>query len=244
MIPYTPMEHWNLWLMKLSPHGFFTVIGMILLFIIVLGTARKQKVHAKIIFAEAFFGFILAWVISKLFFYLGPYGACCLVGFKQMIGKGFVFYGGLIGGTIAVYAYTKIKRYNFWKHADFWGLGIPLGIFIARIGCFLINDAPGKITSFRFGIQLPDGVTRHPAALYLSFFNLFLFVYLYSRKAHKRFAGYIFLQYLIIYSAGRFVLEFFREYTFYYLGLTFSQWISIIVFAAALTTYMIKSRKV
>lgn len=243
MIPYTPTVYWDLWLFKLPVHGFFALLGIILGFIIVLGTARKQKIAAKIVFAEGLWVFIGAWLGSKLLYYLGPYEKC-YEGVLHVLGYGFVFYGGLIGGLIAVCAYAKIRHYNFWKHADFWSLGIPLGIFIARIGCFMVNDALGKITSFRFAIQLADGALRHPAALYLSLFNLALFAYLYSRKSHRKFTGQIFLQYLLLYSAGRFLLEFLREYSFYYLGLTFSQWVSILVFAAASIAYITKSRKI
>ena len=243
-IPFIPSEFWTVWGYKLYFHGLFAFIGLILGFIIILGTARKQKIHPKIMFIEAFWVLLGAWIGSKLLYYLGPYtsGNCLGAGISNAIGRGFVFYGGLLGAIIAAYAYTTIKNYDFWKHADFWALGAPLGLFFARIGCFLTNDAFGKITQVPWAIQLPDGTTRHPAALYLSFFNLMLFAYLYSRKSEKRFFGHVFLQYLMIYAAGRFIIEFFREYSFLFLGLTFSQWISVIVFVPAAIIYLRKSR--
>lgn len=242
MIPIAPAEFWQVWLVKIPVHGLFALIGLIFGLVIILGIARKQKIHPTIILAEAFWVLAGAWIGSKLLYYLGPYDICCRLGLLGMIGRGFVFYGGIIGGIFAGYVYTKSRHYNFWKHLDFWGLGIPLGIFIARLGCFLVNDAPGKITSVAWAVQLPDMTARHPAGLYLSLLNLVLFVYLYSKKSAKKFDGQIFLQYLMLCSAGTFIIEFFRVYTYYFLSLTFSQWLSIAIFISASVFYVVRLR--
>lgn len=244
MIPFTPSVYLDLWLFKLPIHGIFALIGIVLGMLIMLGNARKQKISPAIILAGAFWVFVGAWTLSKLFFYLGPYDACFSMGIWDTIRTGFVFYGGLIGGILAGYIYTRIKHYNFWRHADLWAFGIPLGVFIARLGCFLVNDAPGRITDVVWAVKLPDGTIRHPAALYLSLLNLLIFAYIYSAKYSRRFQGQLFLKYLMLYSAGRFFIEFLREYPFYYLGLTFSQWISIALFIISLIIYFIKSRQV
>ncbi|PIN85966.1 hypothetical protein COV19_07150 [Candidatus Woesearchaeota archaeon CG10_big_fil_rev_8_21_14_0_10_44_13] len=244
MIPLIPKEMWEFWLIKTPPHSLFAFIGMAVGVLFLIRMGRRQKIHPKIMIIESLWVFAGAWLGSKLLFYIGPYEACSSAGILGIFNRGFVFYGGLFGGILLGYVYTRINRYNFWKHLDFWGMAIPLEIFFARIGCFFVNDALGRITGVWWAVKLPDGTARHPVGLYLSFFNIVLFAHLYSGWHNRRFFGQIFLKYLMVYSAGRFMIEFLREYPFNYLGLTFSQWVSIVVFAVSSAIYLVKSRKV
>ncbi len=76
--------------------------------------------------------------------------------------------GGLLGGLIAVEAAKRalgVRR----SSGDLMVKPILLGMIIGRIGCFLsgINDGThGLPTTFITGIDLGDGLSRHPTALY------------------------------------------------------------------------------
>lgn len=241
MIPFTPAKFFDLGFMDFYIHGFMAFVGGLIGFIIYMSMARKQKVGYFIATEEFIWTMFGAWLGSKLIFFLGPYSTCGEIGLAKLLTSGFVFYGGLLGGTLACYIYTKIKHFNFWKHSDYYGIALPIALFLCRIGCTFVNDAPGTITTLPWALALPDGTTRHPAAIYLSLLNLFLFVYLYSTKSDKKFDGQIFLKYLMLYSAGRFLIEFFRVYEFYFYGLTFSQLVSIAIFIPAAIIYLRKS---
>lgn len=136
---------------------------------------------------------------------------------------GFVFYGGLFGGLLAGWLYIFYKKLDFWPLANLVAPAIALGIFIGRIGCFLIKDHQGITTGLPWGVLWPDGITRHPIALYLSLNGLILFLLLHFFRRKKPF-----IFFLTYYAASRFLLDFLRVDPRWF-GLTVSQIISLVV---------------
>jgi phosphatidylglycerol:prolipoprotein diacylglycerol transferase len=151
-----------------------------------------------------------------------------------------MFMGGLIGAIICGGIYIKIVKLNFWQIADLLVFPTLLGIGLGRIGCILINDHQGAITSLPWGILWPDGIVRHPVAIYesLTAFGLLVvfwalrkyFIYSSSESCKagrvEKFnnqvldsaplrsnnkVGQLFLLFLFSYSALRFFLDFTRE---------------------------------
>jgi len=114
-------------------------------------------------------------------------------------------------------------------------LYFPLGIITARIGCLLINDHQGAITSLPWGIVWPDGSIRHPVALYLIINALLIFLILNLLKDKLKKPGLLFYCFLAIYSFTRFFLDFTRsdDTSFSdpsFLWFNISQWTSIFLF--------------
>ncbi len=100
--------------------------------------------------------------------------------------------GGLFGGLLGVETAKKIIGE---KHSsgDLFTLPIIVGIFIGRVGCFLsgVNEFTyGAPTSSFMGMDLGDGVLRHPIALYELIFLILLFycatISLPERRSGKR----------------------------------------------------------
>ena len=84
-------------------------------------------------------------------------------------------------------------------------------------------------------VEAANGVRRFPVQLVEAGFNLLLFVVLAWLLKKGLCKGKLFLLYLLAYSAGRFVLEFWRgdAYRGFLFGVSTSQWISILLFVAA-----------
>lgn len=136
--------------------------------------------------------------------------------FKELM-NGFVVYGGLIGGLLTAYAYARIKKVDFWKLFD---LAVPL-IAVAqgfgRIGCFLAGCCYGQKTTSACGVIFhashfaPNGVSLFPIQLVysaLDFLNFFFLAWLWKSEKLKK--GMVGAAYVITYSVGRFILEYFR----------------------------------
>ena len=160
----------------------------------------------------------------------------------QICFGGMVFYGGFIGSATALFIFTKVVKYSFKKEiTDIFAVCVPLFHTFGRIGCFLGGCCYGVESEFGFIAHndlIPEmsGVRRFPVSLVESLFNLLLFVvllFLYNRNIQK--SKLIFI-YMIIYSIGRFVFEFFRgdEIRGVFFGLSTSQWISILFFAVGI----------
>lgn len=132
-------------------------------------------------------------------------------------GNGFVIYGAIIGGALGLYLYCRKNKFNSLRILDFVAPGVALAQGFGRIGCFLAGCCYGRETTLPIGITFPQdslapsGVNLLPTQLFSSGFDFILAGILlwYSRKNSKD--GRVFALYLIIYSIGRFFIEFFRN---------------------------------
>src|SRR5262249_11792855 len=68
---------------------------------------------------------------------------------------GLVFYGGLVGASLACILYTQIKRLRLWKIADILAPSIALGHAFGRIGCLMNGCCYGRPTSLPWAIHFP-----------------------------------------------------------------------------------------
>ena len=171
---------------------------------------------------------------------------------EGILNTGIVFYGGLIGLLISYYICTKVSKQDK-RILDIVAVCIPLFHSITRVGCFVGGCCFGIEIHSHFAINYTttvfDEVTttyRVPTQLIEAVFNICLFVYLlflFSRNNWKE--KNILRRYLLIYSIGRFIIEFWRGDLVrgVILGVSFSQVISILIWIYLLSTY-IKSKKV
>lgn len=141
--------------------------------------------------------------------------------------------GGLFGGLLGV-EFAKKRIGETESSGDLFTLPIILGIFIGRIGCFLsgINEFTyGKETSFFLGMDLGDGIMRHPTSLYELVFLILLFFGLKYIKNHPDLkSGDLFKWFMILYFGFRFFIEFLKPNVFYVFGLSTIQILCLICF--------------
>lgn len=132
---------------------------------------------------------------------------------------GLVFYGGALGATIFTLIYMRVRKLEVLKMADLLFSAVPLGIGIARFGCFFAGCCHGKLTTLPWGIPYFLGNTQsglfadirvHPSPLYESLFCFSLFIFLRFMHRRKRFDGQTSILFMMLYPVGRFALEFFR----------------------------------
>lgn len=153
--------------------------------------------------------------------------------------SGLVWYGGLTAGALAFAIFIWKKKYAFWKLADICAPFLALGYAIVRIGCFLNGCCYGKVTG-SWGMVFPyvDDLSRYPTQLFSSAINLILFLFLWWYYPRRKFAGQVFILYLLGYSVYRFSIEFIRENSIFYGPFSISQVYSIIIFVAAIGLYL------
>lgn len=157
------------------------------------------------------------------------------------VGEGFVVYGGIIGGALALAIYSKIKKWNILEIFDLAVPALAIAQGIGRIGCFLAGCCYGGETDLWIGVEFPadslapTGVHLHPTQLYSSAFDFALVIVLILYSRNKKRSGSVFSLYLILYSIGRFLVEFLRDDPRGAIGiLSTSQIISICVFIGAI----------
>jgi phosphatidylglycerol:prolipoprotein diacylglycerol transferase len=165
---------------------------------------------------------------------------------------GLVFYGGLIGATVAGIIYARVKQIPVWKLADILAPSIALGYVFGRIGCLLNGCCYGRACDLPWAIHFPPGHETypngvHPTEIYDSLLNLVLYLGLAWLYRHKKFDGQVFAAYLLCYAVTRSIVESFRgDYSAVHyhgaLHLTPAQLISIGIFAAGVALFAIRSR--
>ena len=141
--------------------------------------------------------------------------------------------GGLFGGLLGVELAKKIIGEKQ-SSGDLFVFPLILAIIIGRIGCFLtgVNEFTyGEITTSFTGMDLGDGLLRHPIALYEIAFLIVLWIVLWRIKPMiiDR-AGLLFKLFMLSYFGFRFGIEFIKPNVFYFFGLSSIQWLCIICY--------------
>jgi phosphatidylglycerol:prolipoprotein diacylglycerol transferase len=145
----------------------------------------------------------------------------------DFIRSGGVWYGGFLGGLLALVILLRRYKLPFWKVTDAFAPGVALGQAIGRQGCFAAGCCWGKPTTLPWGVhftELGHEVTGvpvvdasgaplhlHPTQLYESFACVLLFLFLAWLHRRKRFSGEVITAYAVLYGLIRFLIEFVRD---------------------------------
>ena len=182
---------------------------------------------------------------------------------------GFVYWGGLIGGTLAVMAVVAKKRFGMWRMFDVSGIACAAAYAVGRTGCWAVGDDYGRpwtgflavtfpdgappstagIMAKEFGAVVPDGVSPnavlsvYPTQLYEVALGFVMFLVLWRMRDHKHAEGWLFGVYMVLAGLERFAIEFFRaKDDRLLLGLTYAQGIALVFVAVGAVVMMLRSR--
>jgi phosphatidylglycerol:prolipoprotein diacylglycerol transferase len=160
---------------------------------------------------------------------------------------GFVWYGGLLGGALAVTLFFRRSGIPWLLGADAAAPALALGQAVGRIGCQLAGDGDwGRETTLPWGMAYPHavvgwdkppGVVVHPTPLYECVAYLAVFVFLWWRRREPAADGTAIGWYLVLACGARFLVEFVRTNPPVVVGLTQAQLMSlalVVVGAASL----------
>jgi len=150
----------------------------------------------------------------------------------QNFGAGMVFYGGLLGGFLAILLFVRKHKLNTLTVADWVAPYLALGQGIGRIGCFLVGDDYGRTTNLPWGIAFPNGsppidVPVHPTQLYEMSAYVLIYFYLIRKRKDSLPNGSLMWRYMLLLGSARFLIEFIRVNPQYLLGLTGAQFVSL-----------------
>lgn len=198
-------------------YGLMIAIGAISAYLVAEKRAKKKGLNYELIFNLFIWCLVGGILGAKLLYYI--------VEIKSImkdpkllldIAEGFVVYGGIIGGIFSGYLFSRKYKVNFLEYFDLVMPSIALAQGFGRLGCLLAGCCYGIETNSPLGIVFhnselaPNGVNLVPTQIIssgLNFLHFFVLIFI-ARK--KRPSGQIAGLYLLFYSIGRFVLEFFR----------------------------------
>lgn len=150
---------------------------------------------------------------------------------------GLVFFGGLIGGITGGLVCAKVLKLEIDMLEECVVPLIPLGHAVGRIGCLLAGCCRGIEYDGVFAVEnklFSATATYFPVQALEAVLNIGITVVLllYIKKEHHKYD--VLFAYLMIYAIVRFCLEFLRgdEIRGIFLGISTSQWVSLILFFA------------
>lgn len=170
---------------------------------------------------------------------------------------GLVFYGGLIGASLAIILYARIRRVPLWRLADVFAPSIALGYVFGRLGCLMNGCCYGRACGLPWAITYPRGhetfpvaaaapTPVHPTQLYDSFLNLALYLFLAWLYRRKKFDGQVFAVYLVCYAFTRSFVEYFRgDYNPEHIHVGFftpAQLVSVAILAGGILLFVLLRR--
>lgn len=123
--------------------------------------------------------------------------------------------GGFLGGLLGVEIVKKMIGEQR-SSGDLFAYPMILGLIIGRIGCFangIYEDTYGVSTTLFTGMDLGDGILRHPVTLYEIAFLIILWICLAQlKKNYSLESGGMFKIFMIAYLAFRFLLDFIKPH--------------------------------
>ena len=198
-------------------YGACIAIGLLLALFMASYRGKKRGFNDDIIYGLVFVAAVFGFLSAKIMY--------CLVEWKDFIkdplsyisSSGFVVFGGLTGGILAVIVYCKIKEVKPLDYLELCMPSVALGQAFGRLGCFFAGCCYGKETTCPIGITFhnsqfaPNNVSLIPTQLISAAANLLNMALLLFISKHTKKKGTVTACYIIFYSVGRYIIEMFRD---------------------------------
>ncbi|HSR94080.1 MAG TPA: prolipoprotein diacylglyceryl transferase family protein [Solirubrobacterales bacterium] len=188
---------------------------------------------------EVAFAALLGGIVgSRIYFLVQNYDSVKsdLLG-NLFSGSGLVWYGGAIGGALAVLAWAWYRDFLGLALLDLVAPALALGYAIGRCGCQLSGDGDyGMAWDGPWAMSYPNGTvptdrTVHPTPIYETL-AMGLGAWILWQLRDRFRTGVLFAIYLVYAGAERFLVEFIRRNTDVALGLTSAQLESLAMMVA------------
>lgn len=148
---------------------------------------------------------------------------------------GLVSYGGFILGGLALAVILKYQREPVLEWLDILAISFPVGIMFGRIGDIFAGEYFGVATQSKLSLGGVVPVTLYEAIWDLMIFCVLFFCFRFSTKNYPR--GTMLALTCGLYGGGRFVIDFWRDESDFFLRLSPGQVTSLMI-AVISTVYL------
>ena len=215
---------------EIALYGVIIGIGMLLSLMLIAKVAKKSGQNPDYYWDMALVTIITGVVGARLYYVVFSWDSYKddLLSILTLRQGGLAIYGGIIGGALAIIAYTKFKKYSIPLALDTVVPGVALGHILGRWGNVFNREAFGDYTDGLFAMRLPVDAIRyseitskmaehmeagvnyvqvHPTFLYESLWNIGVLALMLLLWKKKHFDGEMTLLYFAGYGIGRFFIE-------------------------------------
>ncbi len=249
---------------EIALYGVIIGVGMLLSLLLIAQVAKKSGQSADFYWDMAIITVIVGVVGARLYYVIFSWDSYKddLLSILNLRQGGLAIYGGIIGGLLAIIAYTKYKKYKLPLALDTVVPGVILGQILGRWGNFFNREAFGDYTDGLFAMRLPVEAVRyseitgkmmehmeegvnyvqvHPTFLYESLWNVGILVLMLLLWKKKHFDGEVTLLYFAGYGIGRFFIESLRtdQLKLGTTGIAVSQMLGLTLFVTAVVVEIV-----
>lgn len=256
---------------EIALYGVIIGVGMLLSLLLIAKVAKKSGQNPDFYWDMAIVTVITGVVGARLYYVIFSWDSYKndLLSVFNLRQGGLAIYGGIIGGLLAILAYTKYKKYKIPLALDTVVPGVILGQILGRWGNFFNREAFGDYTDGLLAMRLPVDAIRyseitskmaehmeegvnyvqvHPTFLYESLWNVGILILMLLLWKKKRFDGEVTLLYFAGYGIGRFFIEGLRtdQLQIGTTGIAVSQMLGLTLFVAAVVlevVILVRNRK-
>lgn len=262
-IAFTVFGHGIAW------YGILITFGMVLAILLALHICKKEGITSDDIIDLAFTVIVFGIIGARTYYVAFSWGEINYVVsdggvLHNILGTlynciavwegGLAIYGGVLGGLISAFVFSKIKKINYLKLTDILAPCVLVGQIIGRWGNFINIEAYGAETTlpWRMGITyiINDTVISekfvHPTFLYESLWNVCVITVILILYRKKKFDGQMSATYFIGYGIGRMLIEGLRTDSLMLGNLRVSQGLSFLLVVLGVMMYIVlgdKARK-
>lgn len=230
--------------------SFWTMafLGFVVAFYVMRQGLVRRGYDERLAYDVTLWAYVGGWIGARLF--VIPAGWEYFVESPILFllsGSGWVWYGGVIGGALAVWLWARRHGLSILALGDMAAPALAIGLGIGRIGCQLSGDGDyGIASNLPWAMAYPDGVVPttervHPTPVYEMIACFATAAYLWRLPPLGHRLGHQLGVYLCLSAAVRFAIEFVRRNPAWLMGLTTAQWISVA--SIALGWYLVRNAR-
>jgi phosphatidylglycerol---prolipoprotein diacylglyceryl transferase len=163
-------------------------------------------------------------------------------------GTGLVWYGGALGGALAVFIWAWRRGFLSLALLDLAAAPLALGYAIGRVGCQVSGDGDyGEPSDLPWAMSYPDGTVPthervHPTPVYETLAMGLVAWFLWTLRDRVA-PGILFALYLMLSGLERFLVEFIRRNDEVWAGLTAPQIESLVLIVIGVGWIALASRR-
>ena len=254
MLSRPPLDRIAFW--GISWYSLFIVAGVV----IGIGLAGREEKRLRLpsdtAIDFAIWAIPLALVGARLYYVFFRWDAFAgdLLSIFNVRGGGLAIYGGVLGGLLAARIVSRRKGIALASLLDLVAPPLVLGQAIGRWGNYFNMEAYGfrlsdpALQFFPFAVEIPVGDVWywHMATFFYEFcWDLLVFALLMAIRRYTRRKGDVFCFYLLLYCAGRTVIEGLREDSLTFLSefVRISQVFSALVCVAIVVVFFLRLKR-
>ncbi len=231
----------------ISSFGLFLALAFLASVLTIWKIARAYEIDPEKILDLVLITFLIGLLVSRVYFVALNWELYNSLQKAVLINRypGLSFWGGMLGGFLALWFLVKRYKLRFWEIADFASVAFLTGMVIGDLGCFLGGCAYGKISNLFIATPIVGLIgKRFPSPILEAILLLFVLLYLKKMVMKFHFAGKVVALFMIFTGVVKFILEYFRGDTRTLIWqITFGQVLSVLSIVIGTTIFYSLSKR-